>query len=377
MTRPSFQIADAQWLGPDDGMPEAIRFSNERDLAIDMGPTIAFPGLVNSHEHLEFNCYPALGTPPYSDFLDWSAAVHRDHGALVADVECVPWMARVEVGLLKNLLSGVTSVVHHGRQLPEDPSRPIRIISNFDIVHSPELDSRGPQEFLKGWRRRPIVAHLAEATTAASRRRALALLRWNIFRRRVIGVHGVALSGSDFRKLDALVWCPASNLFLLGRTADVATAHGETTILFGSDSTLSAPGTFWDHVRLARDLRNLSDAELFGALTADAQRFWNPTNGEIDFVIARRRADDPWAAFFATTPNDILLVVSRNRIVLADEAIIQVRPDLVQSLAPVTVGSTRKFVAMDIEALRYAFADRGPSLDVEDMINRLAGTAQP
>jgi len=332
-------------------------------------------GLVNSHEHLEFNCYPTLGTPPYSDFLDWSVQVHRDYSALVAEVEGVPRAARVKVGLLKNLLSGVTSVVHHGTKVPQELSSPIRVISNFDTVHSPELDPRAPWEFLKGWRRRPIVAHLAEATTAESRRRALGLLRWNVFRRRVIGVHGVALTGSDFLELDALVWCPASNLFLLGRTSDIAAANKQTTILFGSDSTISAPGTLWDHVRIARNLGSLSDIELFGSLTLDALRFWNATGGEIDFVVARRRESEPWAAFFAITPVDLMLVVSQGRVVLADEAIVVSRPDLCASLAPLSLGSTRKYVAMDIETLRSDFTDRAPNLDIEAMIKRLAGTA--
>jgi cytosine/adenosine deaminase-related metal-dependent hydrolase len=373
MTRPLFHIAGAEWLGNDGSMPAAIQASERGEDAIDLGPAIAFPGLVNSHEHLEFNCYPALGTPPYSDFLDWSVQVHRDHSTLVTEVEAVPRAARVKIGLLKNLLSGVTSVVHHGPKIPEDPSLPIRVISNFDIVHSPELDPRGPWEFLKGWRRRPIVAHLAEATTAESRRRALGLVRWNVFRRPLIGVHGVAFTGADFSLLDALVWCPASNLFLLGRTADVAAASKVTTILFGSDSTISAPGTLWDHIRIARDLGGLSDRALFGALTIDALRFWNATGGESDFVVARRRDHDPWTAFYAINPADLLLVVSNGRVVLADEAIIEARPDLSACLAPLNVGTTRKHVALDVEKLRADFANRAPDLDLDAMINRLAG----
>jgi cytosine/adenosine deaminase-related metal-dependent hydrolase len=90
----------------------------------------------------------------------------------------------------------------------------------------------------------------------------------------VIGVHGVALKDDDFSRLEALVWCPASNLFLLGRSADIAVAKETTTILFGTDSTVSADGTIWDHLRTARELGGLSDTELFNALTESAEQAW-------------------------------------------------------------------------------------------------------
>ena len=369
MTPPSFRIANAEWIGDGDRVPDTIR----KGPPIDIGPVLAFPGIVNSHEHLEFNCYPALGTPPYSDFLDWSHEVHRDHSALIAEIEAVPRTARLTVGLLKNLLSGVTSVAHHGARLPQDLDLPIRALSDFDIVHSPELDPRGPLEFFKGWRRRPVVAHIAEATTPESRRRALALMRWNIFRRPLIGVHGVALERSDFSKLDALVWCPASNLFLLGRTADIAAAKTKTTILFGSDSTISAPGTLWDHFRMARELGILTEDELFWALTHDALRFWGVAGNETDFVVARRRETDRWAAFFAITPADIMLVVCNGRVVLADETIVERHPALSASLSPLELGPTRKHVAIDMDALRADFARSAPSLDLDATIKRLAG----
>jgi len=59
-------------------------------VTIDVGTAVALPGLINSHDHLEFNCYPPLGTPPYRSFTEWSIDVHRDHRSLVDAVEAIP-----------------------------------------------------------------------------------------------------------------------------------------------------------------------------------------------------------------------------------------------------------------------------------------------
>jgi cytosine/adenosine deaminase-related metal-dependent hydrolase len=364
-------VAYAEWLGRPERVPAVLHAQRPDAGTIDIGPVLAFPGLVNSHDHLEFNCYSPLGIPSYADFTEWSSDIHRCHSDLIASVESIPRTVRLKVGALKNLLSGVTSVAHHGTKLPADLQLPIRVISNFDSIHSPENEPNGRREFFKPWRRRPVVLHMAESTTAESRTRALAFMRWNAFGRRVIGVHGVALKDEDFSKLEALVWCPASNLFLLGRTADVAIAKENTVILFGTDSTLSAAGTIWDHLRLARELGGLSDAELLNALTDGAGRAWQLESS--DFVVAKRRQSDRWGAFFAITPADILLVVRDGQVVVAGEEIVDACPEMSADLAFFDVGNWRTWIRMDIESLEAGFESRACYADFTSTMRRLIG----
>ena len=33
--------------------------------------TIISPGLINSHDHLDFNLYPALGNKTYNNYTEW------------------------------------------------------------------------------------------------------------------------------------------------------------------------------------------------------------------------------------------------------------------------------------------------------------------
>jgi cytosine/adenosine deaminase-related metal-dependent hydrolase len=368
-----FYVLHADWLGSQDSIPKALQLQKPDVDLIDVGPVLSFPGLVNSHDHLDFNCYSPMGNASHADFLDWSADIHRDHKDTITAVEAIPRAVRLKIGALKNLLSGVTSVAHHGPKLPPDLHLPIRVISDFDSVHSPELEPGGRWEFFKPWRGKPLVIHMAEATTPESRERALDFIRWNVFGRTLIGVHGVALQKEDFSRLDALVWCPASNLFLLGRTADIACAKEATTILFGTDSTISAEGTIWDHLRTARAHGGLSDTELFKSITDDAGRAWRMQNG--DFVIARQRERDRWAAFFAITPADIMLVVSNGEVVMADDEIVRASPPIGAQLASLDLGGSRKWVRMDIESLEAGFEASACYLDFANTMRRLTGGA--
>ncbi|MBB6254209.1 hypothetical protein [Nitrospirillum iridis] len=343
------------WLGPTappPGLAEMAATYGAR-----LGDCIAFPGLVNSHDHLAFNCYPPTGTPPYDDFLEWSRDVQAEK-VLVDRIEAVPASARVQIGLLKNLLWGVTAVADHGGAAGRGP---IQVLAPYQDLHSPELAP--PWRWMTGLG--PAVLHLAEGVTADSRHRALAFLKGNLLRRPVAGVHGVSLAGNDFQRLAALVWCPASNLFLFGRTTDAAAALRQTQLLFGTDATLSAPGTLWDHLRQVRG--RVADAELFACLTFRAARFWRHTAPN-DLVIARRTASDPWDAFFALTPADLLLVARGGRPVLVDD-----RLEAPPGFGALRVGGTRKHLALPVADLLAAVR---PQVETTALLDRFGNAAE-
>jgi hypothetical protein len=299
-----------EWLGETLPPTSLLRLVDRHRTAL--AGTIAFPGLVNSHDHLEFNCYAPTGHPPYRDFLEWSRDIQAER-RLIDSVEAVPKPVRVQFGILKNLLWGVTAVADHGG-LSLGSAATIAVLAPYQDLHSPELES--PLKFL--WRLGPAVAHLAEGVSAESRQRALRFLSHNLLRRPVVGIHGISLQDDDFAALSALVWCPGSNFFLFGRSADAAAAARRTRLLFGTDSTISAPGTLWDHLRQVRGI--LPDEVLFAALTIEASAFWRRAPTE-DFVLARRVAAAPWDAFYALTPRDILVVAYAGEIVLLDESV--------------------------------------------------------
>ena len=348
-----------EWLGETPPPPSLLRLVDRHPAAL--ADTIAFSGLVNSHDHLEFNCYAPTGHPPYRDFLEWSRDVQADR-LLIESVEAVPKPVRVQFGILKNLLWGVTSVADHGgRSLGS--AAPIAVLAPYQDLHSPELES----SFKFLCRLGPAVAHLAEGVSEPSRQRALRFLSGNLLRRPVAGIHGISLQDDDFAALSALIWCPGSNFFLFGRSADAAAAVLRTRLLFGTDSTISAPGTLWDHLREVRGI--VPDDVLFAALTSTASSFWRRAPTE-DFVLARRVAAAPWDAFYALTPRDIRLVAYAGKIVLLDESLAGEIPGSAE-LFPLAWSGCGKRVRLPLAAMWRSIE---AAVDPQSIVERFGGS---
>ena len=123
-----------------------------------------------------------------------------------------------------------------------------------------------------------------------------------------------------------MIWCPASNLALYGRTLDIEKIKGYTTILFGTDSNLSAPSNVWEHFREVRKQGMIDDAWLFHMLTRDAREFLYGHVSSGDWVIARKKHESRWDAFYNLDPEDILLVSIRDQIWLCDYTLAELRP---------------------------------------------------
>lgn len=323
------------------------------------GDAIAFPGLVNSHDHLEFNVYPPLGHARYGDYLEWGRDIHRRDRGLIASIEGVPREDRLRWGALKNLLCGVTTVAHHGDPRDDLSRLPIARARGRSI-HSVRVDGRWRWKLNAPLGRAPYVFHVGEGTSSEVRGEVAELLRWNLLRRPLVAVHAIAMNASQASAFRALVWCPVSNEFLYGATADVAALKASAPILVGSDSTLTGHWNFWRHLRRARELGGLDDRELFDAVTRTAASAWRLEKtgriapGEIADVVVARRGGQPgqtgYDAFYAVEPEDILLVVRRGNVVLLD-ASLQGASSVPGKFSLVRLGQAEKRVAMDVASI--------------------------
>ncbi|MEX6686393.1 amidohydrolase family protein [Danxiaibacter flavus] len=290
---------------------------------------IAIPGLINSHDHLDFNLFPALGDRYYKDYREWAQHIHSAYKAEIDKVLAVPVEMRVQWGMYKNLLCGVTTVVNHG--LP--------LFCASDIVdvfqHCQSLHSVG---FEKMWRlklnnplrlRKSVAIHVGEGINGLAEREINKLLAANVLGRELIAVHGVAMNALQARKFKALVWCPASNYFMFNKTADINNLKHGTVILFGSDSVLTADWSMLRHIHLARRLGVLSDEELLQSLTTSPAAIWELDRlGKIqesyyaDIVVADQRNKKGLDAALSITSKDILLVIKKGRVQLFDETLV-------------------------------------------------------
>ena len=330
-----------------DGMP-----------SLSFDGALALPGLINSHDHLDFNLFPALGNHIYGDYTEWGKDIHEQHRTRIAQVLSIPQPLRTSWGIYKNLLNGFTTVVNHGARLDTGPEDLVTVFQDCHCLHSLGTEKRWIWK-LNSWRRRrsPIVLHIGEGTTVTALNEIHRLRRWNLFRRPVIGVHGVAMDERQASALRALVWCPDSNYFLYNRTAPIDRLKSKLSILFGTDSTLSASWNGWQQLRAALAAGLLTGEELLAALTYQAAAIWNfPLLGRLepgyqaDLVITRQ------TTWYATDPEDLLLVIHRGQIRLFDASLTaqdfigkQLLPT--GNYHPVIVGNSIKYVQGDLPGL--------------------------
>lgn len=289
---------------------------------------IAFPGLINSHDHLDFNLFPQLGNRIYQDYKEWGEDIYKTNKRTIDDVLKIPKELRIKWGIYKNLLNGVTTVVNHGEELKIDDDL-ITVFQNVYSLHS--------IHFEKNWKwklnnpvikDKPFVLHVGEGTNRQASSEIDALIRGNNFKRKLIGIHGVAMSEQQASSFKALVWCVASNYFLLGKTADVGILKSITAIIFGSDSNLSSSWNIWEHFRMARKQGGLSDAELLKSFTSLPAEVWGLKNcGDLksgydaDIVIAKKISSNAMDNLYATDPQEILMVMHKGNIQMFDELI--------------------------------------------------------
>src|SRR5581483_9921001 len=160
----------------------------EGDVLIDLSGYLLLPGMINAHDHLESG-------------ID----IHGDSAH-----EAALWM-----GALKNVISGVTTVLHHE---PQDAvcfmdSFPIRVVRNYGWA-----ETLGPIELLAQFRATPpdvpFLLHLASQTPAEAKQKVKELQQLGIISDRTVVIHG---GGLDSEVLNILhragasqVWCPSA-----------------------------------------------------------------------------------------------------------------------------------------------------------------------
>src|SRR5215211_3746221 len=136
--------------------------NSERHLYFDQA--LVFPGMINSHDHLDFNLFPRLGNRIYKNYLEWGDDIHKRNKPVIDAVLKIPQTIRTQLGMYKNLFNGITTVFNHGEQLQiQDPV--IDVLQDRNSLHSVRLE--------KSWFRKlnnpfitkdPYVVHVGEGT---------------------------------------------------------------------------------------------------------------------------------------------------------------------------------------------------------------------
>lgn len=347
--------------------------------AIDLSGCLVLPGLINAHDHLEFNLFPRLGEGPYRNCQEWADAIYRPAESPVREHCAVPKRARLWWGGLKNLFAGVTTVCHHN---PYDADAfsdfPVRVVRRYGWAHSMARGGDIRAAYQSTPADAPFIIHLAEGTDGESESEIFELDRLGGLGPNTVIVHGVGLSERGYRLLRrrgaALVWCPSSNLFTLGKTIAAETLLACRRAALGTDSALSGAGDLLDELRIARGL-GVPVARLYEMVTTAAFDVLRLRAGEgtigrnCDLVVVRDRGATPAETLCALPCEDIeaVLVGGRPRLISLEMAARW--PALLPSMQEITVGGVRRLVDAPVAELVQAARECvGPEL-------RLAGKA--
>lgn len=289
---------------------------------IDVSGQLLLPGLVNTHDHLHLGIFPRLGRGPYSSWREWARDIYKPLETPLRELLDVPKPERLWWGALRNALAGVTTVCHHDNFHPilGDPLLPAAVPGGIGWAHSlddPDWMERYAQTPLD----RPFIVHLAEGTGARSRREAFRLARALPLDNRIALVHAVGVPRRGWDKLQAasswVIWCPSSNMHILGKTLPRDLILNYPYMALGSDSPISADGDLLDEIHFARRLLDLPPDLIYRMVTERPARLLRLTHreGEIkaggtaDLLIVRDRGLSPCQALTMLARTDISAVM--------------------------------------------------------------------
>lgn len=324
------RVIEADLVIQGEHIADARRDNRSRtdEEVIDVSGLLVFPGLINAHDHLEFNCFPRLGTPhQYPNSYEWGLDITQRRRSPVLDrVLEIPIRDRLLAGGFKNLFSGVTTVCHHNPYWRWfDQEFPVQVVKHYRWCHSLGFGGDVTGSYRRTPPNVPWIIHLAEGTDPRAQRELTQLAEMGCLGANTVIVHGVGLREADIdlmaQRGAGLIWCPASNLFMFGQTAPIEHLKSRVTIAVGSDSRLSGSEDLLAELKVARRLGLASDEELFYMVTRDAARLLR-IDGQVgsiepgkqaDLLVLAGNVESPYQALISAPPETIRLVLIGGR----------------------------------------------------------------
>lgn len=345
-----------------------IHFDAPAEQHFDLRGFFLLPGLINAHDHLEFNLFPRLGNRLYANALDWAADIYRPSQSPVREHLAVPKPVRLYWGGLRNLLSGVTTVAHHNPFEDEifDARFPVRVLRRFAWAHSLDFSRDITARYRETPAYCPFILHAAEGTDARASSEIDRLNELGVLDSRTVLVHAIAVGPGEITLLRkhrcSVVWCPGSNLAIYGRTLSPEVLRSGIPIALGTDSALTSHTDLSDELRIAYSL-GIDPERLYRMITTDAASILRLTHGEgeireggvADLIAIEDRGQTPAEAMLDLQP---LMAMVNGRIrLLAGSLASETRLNRLD-----VEGRGAFYVDADVAALsRDASAALGPS----------------
>jgi cytosine/adenosine deaminase-related metal-dependent hydrolase len=325
-----------------DPVPPALK-----DLPVYKTKGTIFPGLIELHNHLSYNCLPMWKVPKqYNNRSQWSGIpeyqlrisapmniLGKAKGyveAIVRYVECKCLAGGVTTsqGIMLFSNAGIRKYyrgIVRNVEATDDPDLP-----GVD-AHIPDIAAKEVEKFAKQLQKSScLLLHLSEGRDDKARKHFEALRLngsdWAIGPS-LAGIHCVALKAEDFKVMKqkgaSMVWSPLSNLLLYGQTADIKSAKASgITIGLGSDWSPSGSKNLFGELKVAKlfsdEQGNLfSDYELVAMATKNAAHIikWDKELGTLekgkraDLLVISKQSKDHYRTLLTASEEQIGLVV--------------------------------------------------------------------
>ncbi len=344
--------------------------------ALDFDGLLAFPGLINAHDHLNGTWWPRVGpNRPYINVYEWLADL--DESPVRYDRQQNSVEDVYELGMYRNLLSGVATIADHFLRIngAEFYTRhPIHVLYRYGRTWTPrELTRWGddvPTEYGRAVHEgQPYIIHLAEGIDSETATELDVLLRYGALGRNTMIVHGIALRSNDMTRIAragaSVCWCPESNLYLYGQTADIpALLRAGVNITLGTDSSLTGSLNLLDELRVARRayqeqcgqdpsprwLVELVTTRAAYALMLDRRGRIAP-GYEADLLLLPELAADPYTSLVEAQVEDIALLICRGVPVYGDDLYADLFERFSPAFSRVSIRGKPKLIAGNPNAL--------------------------
>jgi len=240
-------------------------------LCVDMSGYTLYPGLINSHDHLELNHYPRTKYQErYGNAHQWGEQVNSQlDKPPFKELRAYPLEDKLYIGGLKNLLCGATLVAHHNP--PHKPlfrkDFPVRVLQKYGWAHSLHFTPQAEivTSFKRTPKNTPFFIHLAEGTDETALAEYQTLKELGCISGATRFIHAVGISRADWAdaaqfynafERTPFIWCPTTNKYLLGETISYTVLGRYGLPALGSDSRLTADGDLLNEMRFAETYWN-------------------------------------------------------------------------------------------------------------------------
>lgn len=306
---------------------------------------VIFPGLVDAHNHTQYDYLPPWKPPHlYQNRYQWAS--EPSYKAAVQSLnanETAHVCEQVKYGEVRALTGGTTTIqgtfnsnrkcfrtlVHNAEYGNELAPAGDKMATNIPGVSSIDATAAASlrQQMLDG-SLTAYVIHLAEGVDESSRAEFDQLEAKGLLLPPVVLIHGTALGQPELHRMGLagakLVWSPLSNLGLYGATTNVPLARAENVaVALAPDWTLSGSPSMLDELRVARHTsceqwnNALSAKDLTQMVTSIPAQLL-ALDGQIgrlapgllaDVLVVADRGEDPYETLLGATLADVRLVM--------------------------------------------------------------------